>query len=276
MLSVNTNIGAMVALQNLSQTQLNLESTQKRVSTGKIVEDAKDNGAVWAIANKMTSDVDSYDVVTQSTDRANSILDTATAAANSIMDLLNQMKSKALAATQTGISATSLSAYNADYQELKAQITSAITNATFDGVNMINGTPANAVALGDATGNPANSITINGADLSVGGGIVTITAASDLLSSANAQTALGLVNSSIDNLSVQLATWGAGSERLAVHKLFVSKLQDALNAGIGSLVDADMAKESARLQALQVQQQLGVQALSIANQAPQAILNLFR
>ena len=121
-----------------------------------------------------------------------------------------------------------------------------------------------------------NNITIAGADLSLGGTIVTVTAAQDVTSAANAATALTNVNTSIDNVNKQLATWGAGSMRLENHKTFVGKLQDALNSGISSLTDADLTKESAKLTALQTKQQLGVQALSIANQSSQIALSLFR
>ena len=139
---------------------------------------------------------------------------------------------------------------------------------------MIAGTPSNAVSLGDAAG--GNTITINGASLALNSTTITVTAASALDTAANATTALGLVNASINNLGTQLATWGAGAKRLDVHRTFVGKLQDALNNGIGSIVDADLAKESAKLQALQVKQQLGIQALSIANGSSQTALSLFR
>lgn len=274
MLSVNTNQGAMVALQTLNKTNLDLAKTQNAISTGLKVASAKDNGAIWAIANKMTSDVVAYDRVRESTDRAASILDTGIAAGESIMELLNEMKSKALAATQTGISTSSLAALAADFAQLRDQVTSIGANAVFDGANMIAGTPNNAVALGDSAG--GNTITVNGASLALGGATVTVTATSALTDATAASTALGLVNDSINNLGTQLATWGAGAKRLEVHRTFIGKLQDALNNGIGAIADADLSKESAKLQALQAKQQLGVQALSIANTSPGSALSLFR
>jgi flagellin len=274
MTSINTNRGAMVALQSLSQTNRDLFKSQNAVSTGLKIASSKDNGALWAIANKMRSDVSAYDRVTESNDLASSRLDTAISAGESIMELLNEMKGKALAATQPGVSATASAQYAADFVALRTQITSIIANASFDGANMVGATPASAVSLGDAAG--GNNITIAGADLSLGGTVVTVAAAATVNTNAAATTSLGQVNTSIDNLSTQLATWGAGSKRLDMHKRFVSKLQDALNSGIGSLVDADLSKESARLQALQVKQQLGIQALSIANGSAQSALSLFR
>jgi flagellin len=274
MLSVNTNNGAMVALQTLNKTNSDLAKTQNAISTGLKVATAKDNGAIWAIANKMKSDVSAYDRVRESTDRAASILDTGIAAGESIMELLNEMKGKALAGSQTGNSASAQAALAADFLQLRDQITSVIANASFDGANMIAGTPSNAVALGDAAG--GNTITVNGASLALGGTVVTVAAAAVLTDAATSATALGQVNTSITNLGTQLATWGAGAKRLEVHKTFVGKLQDALNNGIGAIADADLAKESAKLQALQTKSQLGIQALSIANSSSQSALSLFR
>ncbi|MCA3697584.1 flagellin [Aquidulcibacter sp.] len=274
MLSVNTNNGAMVALQTLNKTNSDLDKTQNAISTGLKVASAKDNGAIWAIANKMRSDVGAYDRVRESTDRAASILDTGIAAGESIMELLNEMKGKALAGTQAGNSASAQAALAADFAQLRDQITSVIANASFDGANMIQGTPSNAVALGDAAG--GNTITVNGASLALGGTVVTVAAGSVLTDNTTSGTALGLVNASITNLGTQLATWGAGAKRLDVHRTFIGKLQDALNNGIGAIADADLAKESAKLQALQTKSQLGIQALSIANSSSQSALSLFR
>ena len=274
MISVNTNQGAMVALQTLTKTDRELQVTQNRVSTGLKVSSAKDNGAIWAIANKMRSDVVAYDRVGESAERASALVDTAIAAGESIMELLNEMKGKALAGSQAGLSASAQAALAADFAQMRDQVTSIIANASFDGANMVGASPANALALGDSAG--GNTITVSGANLSLGGAIVTVAAASVLTDATTSTTALGLVNSSITNLGTQLATWGAGAKRIDVHKAFVSKLQDALNSGIGAMTDADLSKESAKLQALQVKQQLGVQALSIANQSAQTALSLFR
>jgi flagellin len=156
---------------------------------------------------------------------------------------------------------------------LREQIASVIANASFDGANMINATPSAAVSLGDAAG--GNTISIAGANLSTASTIVT-TNASVLTDATTSAAALTATNNSITALGTQLATWGAGAKRLDVHRTFVGKLQDALNNGIGSIVDADLAKESAKLQALQVKQQLGIQALSIANSSSQTALSLFR
>jgi flagellin len=274
MISVNTNQGAMVALQTLNATNRDLETTQNRISTGLKVASAKDNGAIWAIANKMRSDVSAYDRVVESNERAGAMVDTAIAAGESIMELLNEMKGKALAGTQPGLSASAQAALAADFVQLRDQITSIVNNASFDGANMVTATPANALSLGDANG--GNNITVAGVNLNLGGGTIAVTGANVLTDAATSATALTNVNTSITALGTTLATWGAGAKRLEVHKTFVSKLQDALNSGIGAMTDADLSKESAKLQALQVKQQLGVQALSIANGSAQTALSLFR
>ena len=279
MISINTNTAAMAAIQNLNRTDRELQVSQQAISTGKKVANVKDNGAIWAIANRMGNDVSSLDRVRESAERAGAIVDTAISASESIMELLNEMKGKALAATQTGLSASSLSALNADFVQLRDQITSVVSNASFDGTNMVAATPANAVSLGDAAG--GNTLTISGISLALGSTTVSV-AALQTIGKATAgaiddpTAALTAVNNSINALGTQMATWGAGSKRIEAHKQFVSKLQDALNTGIGSLVDADLAKESAKLTSLQTKQQLGLQALSIANSGSQNALALFR
>jgi len=165
MISVNTNEGAMVALQTLNRTNSQMAKSQNAIATGLKIASAKDNGALFAIANKMRSDVGAYDRVRESADRAASILDTGIAAGESIMELLNEMKGKALAGTQAGNSASAQSALAADFAQRRDQITSIVANASFDGANMIAGTPSNAVSLGDAAG--GNTITINGASLAL-------------------------------------------------------------------------------------------------------------
>ena len=293
MISINTNIGSMAAIQNLANTNRDLMVSQKAISTGKKVADVADNGAIWVIANKMSVDVKSYDRVRESAERAGAILDTAIAASEGIMDLLNQMKGKALAATQPGLSASSLAALNEDFLQMKVQITTTVANATFDGANMISSTPASAIALGDANG--GNSITITGVNMNLFADTGTPLATDTIVLRSgqtinNAQTgtpptvqplnsaatALTDINTSIDRLGAQMARLGAGAKRFDAHLQFVSKLQDALNTGIGAITDADLSKESARLQSLQVKQQLGVQALSIANSSTSAALSLFR
>ena len=272
-LSVNTNAGAMMALQNLNKTNMDLTQVQNRINTGLEVASAKDNGGIYAIAQRMRSQVAGYGVVQNSLDLATSVTDVALAAGEAISDLLVEMKEKALAASDASLDASSRTALNEDFKALRDQITTITSNAEFNGTNLINGTVTSVTALANADG--SNTITISDANMTLGGGTVTVAATASFGSAGDASTLVSTIETSLDNLNASLAKVGTAAKSLEVHKSFVTKLSDALETGIGNLVDADLAKESARLQSLQVKQQLGVQALSIANQAPQTILSFF-
>ena len=273
MATINTNAGAMVALQNLNQTNRDLETVQSRINTGLAISSAKDNGGIYAIAQKMRSDVAGYGAVRNSLDLAQSTTDVALAAGEAISDLLVEMKEKALAASDTSLDTASRTALNEDFKALRDQISTITSNAEFNGTNLINGTVTSISALANADG--SNSITISDANMTLGGGLVTVAATASFASAGDASTMVSTIETSLDNLNASLAKLGTASKSLEVHKSFVGKLSDALETGIGNLVDADLAKESARLQSLQVKQQLGVQALSIANQAPSTIMSFF-
>ena len=273
--SVNTNASALQALQNLNATNRQLESTQTRINTGLRVSGAKDNGAVYAIAQNLRSDVAGLTAVTQSLDRGISSVTIALSAGESISDLLNEMKAKAAAASDLGLDAASRAAINNEFISLRDQINTIVNNADFNGTNMIKSGGDGVAALANENG--SQTINVNPEDLSLSGGTVLLTTTTTLGSSATtAASVLSLIEGSITNVNAALGRLGTGQKSLETHKTFISKLSDTLTVGIGNLVDADLAKESANLQALQVKQQLGVQALSIANQAPQAILQLFR
>ncbi len=272
--SVNTNVGAMVALQNLNNTNTDLMTTQNRINTGLKVASAKDNGAIWAIAQNQRADVSALDSVKDSLQRGQSVVDVAISAAETVSDLLNQMKAKALAATDSSLDTAARTALNSDYTALREQIKKTVANATFSGANLLKTAAANLVTLADATG--TSKLTVVSQVMVLGGANVTVTATSSFNTAATASTALGLVNASITNVNAAIAKLGTGSKALSTHLDFIGKLQDTMVGGIGNLVDADIAKESATLQALQTKQQLGVQALGIANQSPQILLSLFR
>ena len=273
--SVHTNAAAATALQNLSRTNDNLTSVQNRVSTGLRVQGAKDNSAIWAIAQQQRADVGALAAVKQSLDRATSIADVALTAGESISDLLNQMKEKVVAAKDVSLSTQSRSLLNSDFKALLRAIRSAVENASFDGGNILNGVLTNGIrflANADAT----SFVTLSGKNLTLSGAIISLGMADSLLTLTGATTALTKLDNSINTLNSAMGDLGSQAKQITAHNTFVSKLSDTVESGIGNLVDADLAKESARLQALQVQQQLGVQALSIANQAPQIILSLFQ
>ncbi len=272
--SVNTNNGALVALQNLNATNNELANVQGRINTGKKVSSAKDNGAVWAIAQTQRGTSNALNAVKDSLQRGQSTIDVAIAAGESVSDLLLQMKEKALAASDTTLDTTSRSALNEDFKALRDQITKAVTNADFNGANMIKASGNTVTALANADG--TSKITVAAQSLALGGANVTVAATASLSTATVAAALVTTVSTSISNVGSALAKLGTGSKSLESHLTFVGKLQDSLDAGVGNLVDADLAKESAKLQALQTKQQLGVQALSIANSSTSSLLGLFR
>ena len=274
--SVNTNVGAMVALQNLNATDRELSDTQTRINTGLRVASAKDNGAIWAIAQNQRATSSSLNAVKDSLQRGQSTVDVALSAGESVSDLLLQMKEKALAASDMTLDTNSRVALNDDFVSLRDQISKAVNNADFNGANMLKGTnPTDISALANADGNAA--ITVKAQPMDLGSGALTdLTNTSSIGTQSYAFAMITTINQAIINVSAALSALGTGSKSLASHLTFIGKLQDTIDAGVGNLVDADLAKESAKLQALQTKQQLGVQALSIANQAPQSILSLFK
>lgn len=273
--SVHTNTSAAIALQNLTRTNERLGDVQSRISTGLKVEGAKDNAAIWAIAQQQRADVGAFGAVKQSLDRATSIADVALSAGESISDLLNQLKEKVVAAKDSSLKTQSRELLDADFRALLKTISSAVSNATFDGGNILNGTLSVGIQF-IANADASSFVTLSAKDLSLGGAIIELSMSDSLLTLTGATQALTRLDDSISQLNASLGEIGAQAKQIESHNSFVTKLVDTLESGIGNLVDADLAKESARLQALQVQQQLGAQSLSIANQAPQIILSLFR
>ena len=275
MVSINTNASALIALQNLNKTTVALEATQNRVNTGLKVAGAKDNGAVFAIAQNLRSDVSGLNAVMQSVNRGISVGTVALNAGETISDLLIDLKAKAAAASDLGLDTSSRAALNNEFKSLRDQITTIVENADFNGTNMIKNGGVGITALANDTG--SRTINVTAEDLSLTGLVLTISAATSLGTVATtAASVLALIETTINNVNAALARLGTGIKALERHAVFVSKLSDTLEVGIGNLVDADLAKESAVLQALQVKQQLGIQALSIANASPQSILSLFR
>jgi flagellin len=273
--SVHTNNSAAIALQNLTRTNERLGDVQGRISTGLKVQGAKDNAAIWAIAQGQRADVGALNAVKQSLDRATSLADVALSAGESVSDLLNQLKEKVVAAKDGSLKSQSRQLLDNDFQALLKAIASQVANATFDGGNLLNGSLSNGIRF-LANADASSFVTLTSKDLSLGGTIVELSLSDSLMTLTGATQALTRLDASITQLNAALGSIGAQAKQIEAHNTFVTKLMDTLESGIGNLVDADLAKESARLQALQVQQQLGAQSLSIANQAPQIILSLFR
>jgi len=415
MTSVNTNYGALVALQSLNQTTRELSEVQQRVNTGLKVSSAKDNGAVFAIAEGQRARVASLGAVQDGIDRATSVIDVGLSAGEAIGDILKQLKDKAVAAQANDLSQDQRDALQADFAALRDQVNQIANAATFNGSNLVNGTNLTAGAsaftvltsdisgtagayeldgtvmtggpfssaatlntatgalvigandelefsitngnetttftvdvdgadtiqqfvdsVGEASGGrvtatysettgqisyasseaftvtytdgtaafddlghfdgtngtggtamtqvvapgaSSNQLTVSGFDFRLGvagQALAGFTSSLDISTATGGQLASDAIDTALTNLTKDLATLGAQSKALDVQKTFLGKLSDSIEAGIGNLVDADLAKESARLQALQVKQQLGAQALSIANSAPSIVLSFFR
>ena len=274
-MGINVNLAAQSALQTLNQTQSDLAVTQRRISTGQKVSNASDNGATFAIAQNQRGTSRAYNTVMESLNRVQSTTDVASAAAGVVSDLLLQMKEKALAAVDSSVDTTSRSILNTDFTALRDQINKAVNNATFNGVNLLNGNSGNISALASDTG--TSKLTVKTQSMQLGGANnVGVTAALAFTSVTTASTALTKVNASIAAISISLANLGTSSRIIAQHRDFISKMQDAVDAGISNITDADLSKESSKLQSLQTKQQLGYQALSIANSSTQSLLSLFR
>ena len=273
-MSVHTNEAALIALQNLNKTTSELGDVQNRISTGLAIGGARDNAAVWAIAQGQRADIGSLGAVKMSLDRATSIADVASTAGSTISDLLVQMKEKVVAAMDPSLDTASRTALDSDFKSILRQITQVAANAVFDGANMLDGSVPQIKFLANA--DATSFITLSAQNLSLGGGIITVPSTASLSTITLATAVLAQVTTSISQTNQALGNLGSQAKALASDATFVSQLTDQLNAGVGNLVDADLAKESARLQALQVQQQLGAQALSIANHAPEILLQLFK
>ena len=423
MISVNTNYGAAIALQSLNATNKELDEVQSRINTGLKVQSAKDNGAVFAIAQGQRARVSALASVKDGIDRVTNVIDAALNAGNAVSDLLNQLKAKAVAAQSADLSQAQRDAYQTDFNQIRSTINTSVATALVNGANLVDNTtatmrvlqsdlntgtgagnvatvsgatkPATAVtpsrsdlvinaseawdsanndlqandyvvftkggntyavqitatttiqqfidgvnaatggritaSYNDSTGvlsyqgnaaiataafdvdvdsnatatgparesnfingattattvnaadaadtRPSSVMTITGYDFRVGG-----TGALNSLLNLNiggatttgATAAVAALDTAIATLNSQLATLGSQSKALDIQSSFLTKLSDTIEKGLSNLVDADLAKESARLQSLQIKQQLGAQALSSANQAPSLILSFFR
>jgi flagellin len=269
--SVNTNVGAMIALQNLNVANREMGEVQNRINTGFKVSSAKDDAALFNIAQRMRGDLGSLAAVKGSLDRGKSVVDVGLNAAESISDILNRMGELAVASEDASLDADSLASLAADFANLIEQIDTVVEQANFNGTNLVSATGTDVTALAGIApdGGPLPQILVSAQDLSTTG----LAVGAVVLDGSDA--ARVAVDAAKDLVRTALSEIGSGAKQIEMQQTFVGKLSDSIEAGIGNLVDADLAKESARLQALQVKIQLGVQALSIANQSPTILTSLF-
>lgn len=268
--SINTNAAALAALQVLNATGREADEVASRINTGLKVGRPSDDDAIYSISQNMRGEVSGLGAVATGLNGTVSIIDVAIAAGKSISDLLLEMKEKAVAALDESLDTISRTALQSDFAALRDQIDNIVINAEFGGTNLIG------VSATDITviANPDGDI------FTVSAQIMTVTVLNIQTVTLNSTTAsaiaLAAIEAASSEVNQKLARLGTRGKSLDIHALFVSKLSDGLRAGIGNLVDADLAAESARSQALSVKSQLGIQSLSIANAGPSNLLALFR
>ena len=268
-LSVNTNVGAMVALRNLNKTQQALELTQLRITTGLKINGPKDDASTFAIAQRMRGDIAGMNAVKVALATGDSTVNTAISGGKAIADLLTEMKAKVVQANQAGLDSQSRTALHNDFNALREQLSTIVATAEFNATNLIKQSATTLTVLSTVDG---STITVSAQKMD------TTTLAintSTLTSSSGASSALTAIDSAITKVTDKLAALGSAAKQIEVQTSFTSTLIDILKQGVGNLVDADLAEESASLQALQIKQQLGVNSLAIANAGPQSILGLF-
>ncbi len=267
--SVNTNIGAIIALQSLNKTNSELENVQKRVSTGFRIADATDDGAGFAVAQGLRSLVKGYDAVGERLSASKGLVTVASAGLQSVSDTLGEARKVLTKLADASLSTAERTQYNADYAALKVEVQNYANQSSFNGVNLLVGVVATNLIYTAAGGTftVTGQDTLNGATAGLAA-VATAAAAATLLAGgfATYETAVG----------TSLSTVGGYTRSISNQANFTKILADATVTGIGNIVDADLAKESARLQSLQIRQQLGTQSLSIANQGPSALLSLFQ
>jgi flagellin len=269
--SINTNLSAQIALQYLNGTNREMDQVQNRVSTGLKVNNAVDDASSFAIAQGLRGDLKAYGAVSQGLANGRGVATIAMAAATSISDLLADVKKKIIEGMNAANTSDQQAILNADFSSLTAQINTFISNAVYNGRNLLSGASnsVNVIANIDGT-----SLTIRSQSIfTTSSNALGAQNISSTIAAFKALSALELAESAI---SIALGQIGADVRALNFQDDFISQINDSTNEGLGDIVDADMAKESARLQALQVKQQLGVQTLNIANQRPTILQQLFK
>jgi flagellin len=279
--SVNTNESALVALQSLDQTNSLLDVVQKQVSTGYRVADAVDDGAAYAIAQGIRSTVGALTSANQQLGNSQGLLATTQSGLNNISNTMTSMRDVLVKLSDSSVTGADRTNYTAQYTSMLANVQTFIQDANYDGKTLVgnttgsNGTFGRVAVARNESGSTYGIATFGGSEL-YGSINFTATQLAGASTVAALITATGTFLNQFNAVSTALNTVGAETNYVNNQVSYNSDKIDALNTGLGSLVDADLAQESAQLQALQIRQQLGTQSLSIANQAPAALLNLFK
>ena len=279
--SVHTNMGAMVALQSLNSTISELASTEKRISTGFRVADATDDGAAYAVAQRVRSDVAALGSANQQLGGVQGLLSTTSSALTDVSKLMSSMRETLVALANGNTSGTQRTQYAAQYNSLLANVKSDIQNASYNGKTLI-GNISGSTGVFSKVAVTTNEVASTYGIATFGGSAMygSLALGATTLGSATlagaAITATGSFMNMLNKLGTQMNTYGNATNYVNNQISYNSDKIDSLNSGLGALVDANLAKESAMLQSLQIRQQLGTQALSLANQAPQTLLSLFK
>ena len=305
MTSLLTNASAITALQNLNATNKSMQTTQDRISTGMRVASASDNAAYWSIATTMKSDNSALSTVKDALGMGVATVDVTSSAVKSTVDLVSQIKSKLVAAKEPGLDRSKV---QAEISQLQKQLQSVADASVFSGENWLSVDSSGAGY--NATKSIVSSFTRSGGTITVGtidvnvdsiklydsngnaglidkartsgtetASVATLDIAALTYSTTDTATLdayISIVDSALTDVTTAASDLGAVKNRISMQQDFIANLMDSVTKGIGQLIDADMSQESTKLQALQVQQQLGVQSLSIANQNSQQILSLFK
>jgi flagellin len=279
--SVNTNGSAMIALQSLNATNSMLQSVQKQVSTGYRVADAVDDGAAYAIAQGIRSTVGALTSANQQLGGSQGLLATTMSGLNKISNTMTSMRNVLVKLSDSSVTGADRTNYTAQYTSMLSNVKTFVQDANYDGKTLIgnmagsNGTFGRIAVARNESGSTYGIATFGGSAMfgSIGFGATTLAGASTV---AALITAGGTFINQFNAVSTALNAIGSETNYVNNQVSYNSDKIDALKTGIGSLVDADLAKEAAQLQSLQIRQQLGTQSLSIANQAPAALLSLFK
>ena len=271
--SINTNSSAFIALRTLNSVNRNLDQTQNRVSTGLKIAGALDDASNFSIAQGIRGELKAIGAVTQGLNNAKGIGKVALAGTTGLSNLTADIRQKITELSNEGITTQQRSILTNDFNQLLSQAANFIDNAVFNGVNLLDTAIASPsiVTLSNLNG---GTLTLSNADLRTE---VNALAIASVGSASSAQAVITTQFNALEStVNDALGSLGAEVRALELQTQFLERISDATNEGLGNIVDADLARESARLTALQVQQQLSIQTLGIANQRPQSLLGLFR
>ena len=280
--SVNTNMGATIALQSLNSTNSMLQATQKRISTGFRVADATDDGAAYAVAQRVRSDVNALTSANQQLGNVQGLLSTTNTALNNVSNTMSKARDVLVKLADSNTQGTQRAQYIQQYQSLVSNMKTFYQDATYSSKTLVGNIGGNSGFGGVAVVRNENAATYGVATFSGSAFMASITFTSTQLNGAATVAALiGTAGSAtfmnqLTSLGTAMNTYGSAMTYVSNQVSYNSDKIDALNNGLGALIDADLAKESAKMQSLQIRQQLGTQSLSIANKAPQSLLSLFK